>query len=66
MAHDLTTLSEKRQRGNMVQIFEIFDGFDIMEKDNIFNIIRREVTISQIQNSQRQHSCHSVLKTLTG
>ena len=36
-ALDLTTLSERIQRGDMVQIFKIFHGIDIMEIGNNFS-----------------------------
>ena len=36
-AFDLTTLSERRQRGVMIQIFKIFHGIDIMEIENNFS-----------------------------
>ena len=40
-ALDLTTLSERRQRGDTIQIFKIFHGIDKIEMNNNFSFHRK-------------------------
>ena len=51
-ALDLTTLSQRRQRKYMIQIFKIFHRMDKMEMGSEFMVFPAK-SISQRRNSQR-------------
>ena len=54
-ALDLTTLAERRKRGDMIQLFKIMHGVDNFDRENRFQIV---------QNQVRGH-CFKYLKEIT-
>ena len=61
---NLTTLVERRNRGDMIQIYKIMHGFDKLDRSNRFQIIQNQVRghcFKYFKEINRQHHRESYL-----
>jgi hypothetical protein len=67
-AFDLTTLSERRQRGDMIQLYKIYNGIDKLETSKTIaaQLIKREETKQKTQSKLIAKSFSSTVQLIYG